>query len=385
MILRKIRQVKSGVETLHSATTFMGKLLTKGLCYTFQRTSGPSMGNFNRTLNWLIDDSERIVSTATTGGNLTVNTNRCRYLDMDGGTIYRNQGIYFYVTSTSQVVDKGDVITTTSITVLKRDKVKFLELLREIEDRPSDYGYISAGRGRRSTPVRRVHGTAQQYIDPVVYKQVTDIIDNFIERRKEAHTSQLPYKETILLYGPPGTGKTSLVRHLTARYRAHTEKIALNTYPVEEATTVYTGKGLFFHLFEDIDRTSEICKRIPGDPEQLTSSNLQETFMNYLDGVEEPYNLINFLTCNNAEKLTDALLRGGRCDHKIYLGYLTPELFCQFCEWGIDGTFIKVVEEVIGLDKLTASMVTSLKPSKTEEQLRTKLDEFKIRDGEQSF
>src|SRR5262249_56964143 len=73
-------------------------------------------------------------------------------------------------------------------------------------------------------------------------------------------------------------------------------------------------------LIEDVDCAFG-AKRSAKDETGVTLSGL----LNALDGVSSREGRILFLTTNHPEKLDPALVRPGRVDRKVELGYATPD------------------------------------------------------------
>jgi len=143
-----------------------------------------------------------------------------------------------------------------------------------------------------------------------------------------------------LLYGPPGTGKSSLIAAMANHLR-------FDIYDLE-LTAVQSNSDLRMLLVgissrsilvvEDIDCTIKLQQREGGeedtnsdssDPEKGRDKVTLSGLLNFVDGLwsaggEER---IIVFTTNYKERLDPALLRPGRMDMHIYMGYCTPESF----------------------------------------------------------
>jgi hypothetical protein len=91
-------------------------------------------------------------------------------------------------------------------------------------------------------------------------------------------------------------------------------------------------------LLEDVDVSHAATERTE-TAEGISASGL----LNALDGVVTPEGLITVMTTNKRDELDDALVRPGRADREIELGYLTDDQFNRLAErlcggeWGFEG------------------------------------------------
>lgn len=154
----------------------------------------------------------------------------------------------------------------------------------------------------------------------------------------------LDYKFTALLYGPPGTGKSSLARLIASLLNRNL--YLLNMGAADNYLRLFQGAKGGVVLMEDIDAFGITRKRTNQEtdveegvivtdendsnkPEDLVSSAITEfmtgslsELLNALQGVLPLDDLIVLMTTNHAEKLDPALIRDGRVDVRIEIGYL---------------------------------------------------------------
>ena len=153
-----------------------------------------------------------------------------------------------------------------------------------------------------------------------------------------------PKKLGVLLHGPPGTGKTSLIKAIANKTRRHVVNIKLSQvgtnqkladwlfderYHVDgEATKVAVNECIF--VFEDVDCVSDVvlsreakgADAAPaGSDDRLSLAGL----LNVLDGVVDSPGRIVIMTSNHPEKLDPALVRPGRINLALYLGFVTAD------------------------------------------------------------
>lgn len=144
-----------------------------------------------------------------------------------------------------------------------------------------------------------------------------------------------PSTFSTLLYGPPGTGKSSMIAAM-ANY------LKFDVYDLEltEVNWNSTLRRLLIGMtnrsilvIEDIDCTVELQQREEG--QEGTKSNPSEDkvtlsgLLNFVDGLwsTSGEERIIIFTTNYKERLDPALLRPGRMDMHIHMGYCCPESF----------------------------------------------------------
>lgn len=197
-------------------------------------------------------------------------------------------------------------------------------------------------------------------------EQLVGQITEFLENEKWYRDRGLNYKKTILLYGPPGTGKSSLIRAIASYINRD-----LYIYDVADTGDMLTmlqnaKKGVV--VIEDIDGFSAARSRtnkkteveeaprsgrrgavepikFDGKGEQIAPAspgkNLEDMLaewggmnisglLNALDGVVGLDDVIIFMTTNHPEKLDPALIRDGRVDSRVEVGYLGHPEICKY-------------------------------------------------------
>lgn len=191
-------------------------------------------------------------------------------------------------------------------------------------------------------------------MSPELEEQLVGSMTNFINNEAWYRERGLNYKLTYLLYGPPGTGKSSLGRALASHFNRDLYILSLSESS-DLLTLLQNAKGGMV-LIEDIDGFSAARKRsakknqlespkssvqpiqFDGNGEQIADSqspskNLEDimaewggmntsALLNALDGVVGLDDVIILLSTNHPEKLDPALIRDGRVDIRVEVGFL---------------------------------------------------------------
>lgn len=146
----------------------------------------------------------------------------------------------------------------------------------------------------------------------------------------------IPYRLGILLYGPPGTGKSSLIRVLATEFNLPINNISdFNSFNLHGVET----KSI--NVIEDIDSYDEVKERDPEyeidgpiiiDQKSKGAINIAN-ILNILDGIASKDNYLIIATTNHIDKLDQALIRPGRFDIKIELGYIDMDMLKEYIEF----------------------------------------------------
>ncbi|KAL0332934.1 UNVERIFIED_CONTAM: AAA-ATPase [Sesamum calycinum] len=165
-------------------------------------------------------------------------------------------------------------------------------------------------------------------MDPNLKQDIIDDLDRFVRRKDYYRKVGKAWKRGYLLYGPPGTGKSSLVAAMANYLRFDVYDLELtsfhNNQELRRILHCTTSKSII--VIEDIDcssRTHDREKEYSGssDNTKLTLSGL----LNFIDGLWSicgDERIIIFT--NHKDRLDPALLRLGRMDMHIHMGYCTP-------------------------------------------------------------
>ncbi len=141
----------------------------------------------------------------------------------------------------------------------------------------------------------------------------------------------IPYRRGYLLHGPPGTGKTTLVLALAGELKLSVAVLSLSSRLMSDEvlrTLIDALPVATLLLIEDVNCVFKDKRTTTGET-GVTLSGL----LNALDGVSSREGRVLFLTTNHPEKLDPALVRPGRVDRKVELGYATPDQARRLFLW----------------------------------------------------
>lgn len=258
-------------------------------------------------------------------------------------------------------VDKETII----LKKLGRSHKIFDCLIRQISDRKEDINSTSIHKMREKSwhfiakqPKRELESVI---IEPQKIESLKRSIKEFLDKEQWYIKHGIPWQLGILLYGPPGTGKTSLIKALAA-YTDRSISLISASYADSISVALQEVPENTITVIEDVDACGETHNRrenlskdkndnLSGNDsltnnEELILDKKMERLMdrygnvgladllNAIDGVISTHGRILIMTTNHRDKLDQALLRPGRVDIQIEVGFITMELLelfiCRF-------------------------------------------------------
>jgi chaperone BCS1 len=165
-------------------------------------------------------------------------------------------------------------------------------------------------------------------------------IDDFIKAEQWYLDNGIPYHLGILLYGSPGTGKSSLIKAIASYMNYDIYYLPVSSLAkLEDCMDTLPEQSII--VIEDIDCEKVLHTRSntsENSDSSKTAKQVSDIFsivnfsdvLNVIDGVCSAHGRILISTTNHIEKLDPALIRPGRIDLKVELGYVNSEIFNQF-------------------------------------------------------
>ncbi len=135
----------------------------------------------------------------------------------------------------------------------------------------------------------------------------------------------IQYRFSALLYGKPGCGKTKMV--VAAAQDAGIPIKRLNIANMSDAEFLShfdsSGNNRMVILIEDIDVVFGIDRQNKLAKDNRTKSLVSfDTIINAISGIKDKNGIFLVITSNHKDQLDSALIRPGRCDVHIEVGYL---------------------------------------------------------------
>ncbi|KAK1680133.1 hypothetical protein QYE76_040981 [Lolium multiflorum] len=188
-------------------------------------------------------------------------------------------------------------------------------------------------------------------MDSALKRAVIDDLDRFLKRKEYYRRIGKAWKRGYLLHGPPGTGKSSLVAAMANYLRFNLYDLDLSEVRLNSALQrlliAMPNKSIL--VIEDIDCCFDAKSR--EDPKMLVSADAYNSsdssdddghtgahkqqnvtlsgLLNFIDGLwsTSGEERIIVFTTNYKDRLDPALLRRGRMDMHIYMGFCCWEAF----------------------------------------------------------
>lgn len=184
----------------------------------------------------------------------------------------------------------------------------------------------------RPVRLRNASTFATLAMDAAQRQDVVDDLDRFLGRKEYYERTGRAWKRGYLIHGPPGTGKSSLVAAISDHL--HFDVYDLDLGAVRSNTELrkllIRMKNRSILLVEDVDCASASAPRreadtgsdgsgLPSRGHKVTLSGL----LNMVDGLwsSSGHERILIFTTNHMDRLDLALLRPGRMDKHIHMGY----------------------------------------------------------------
>jgi len=218
----------------------------------------------------------------------------------------------------------------------------------------NSHKYININNANRESyiPIDKFKSIDDIFITNDNKDKLINSINSFRKKRDWYMRNKIPCHFGILLYGPPGTGKTSIATALAKYIKGYTEVFSGLSELLNARIRINHKREVFERMItiicEDVDRDIEKLNR--SDDEKYI--NTIGSILNYLDGTSSLSDAIYIFTTNNIADLDPAMIRPGRIDLQIEIGYLNFETVNQFMNYH----FNRVIEQPIPIrDGLTVA------------------------------
>lgn len=229
-----------------------------------------------------------------------------------------------------------------SVTMIGRSHKSFISLFDTIKDARKDNSktnILTYEDYWRTTARQFKRDMSTVVLNKEVKANVLEHIDKFIANKDWYIKNGIPYRTGILLKGPPGTGKTSFIKAICAHYDKPLYMLQLSGMNDNALSRALSSipEGAVIAL-EDIDTACISRLPVPGPGKKDIDSDEEEEpnivtlggLLNAIDGAASSDNRIIIATTNHPEKLDPALIREGRFDIKVDVGFLEDDTFREF-------------------------------------------------------
>lgn len=216
--------------------------------------------------------------------------------------------------------------------------------------------------------------------------EIISCLDSFISRQDWYKCHNIPYHFGIILHGVPGCGKTALAQAI-ADY-ANSLLFSLNGDELRNLDKMIDE--VKFRNKNNKERSSTLliddidCAEITKDRSKKSSQTINlvddnigtASLLNSFDGIDSPENIIYIFTTNHIDKLDPALIRPGRIDLSIELGYVCYETMNQFFNkhYGVDFPETSLILDGLTFAKLQTYVMKGMTP---EEFIKATTHEYK--------
>ena len=211
-----------------------------------------------------------------------------------------------------------------------------------------DEGYWGYG---KAIPQRKIKSV---FIEREKMNDLIKTIQNFVDSKKWYEHHGIPYHLGILLHGKPGVGKSSIIKALAAYFGYSIYVMPSHKLlKIDEALESIPRKKCIM-VIEDIDCSVGGLSREGGGG--LLSGGDLSNILNAVDGIMTSHNHIIIMTTNHPDKLDPALIRPGRIDKLIEIGYVNLEILNQFLQRHFD----KTIDGVTLKDEITCAQLQQM-------------------------
>lgn len=292
---------------------------------------------------------------------------------------------YFFFAGNLFILDRYEVEASQTekrkerivLTVLGRSKKPINKLIETVynealeDDSQRVMTYSYSGWQRNSMQAKRSFDSI--VLEESIKKELIGVLESFLQNKEWYHKNGIPWRLGVLLYGPPGTGKTTLVKAIASYLDSDIYPIVLSKMDDDTLSRALTSiPALGVVALEDIDvagaqvdrgsaktgpKIGEIAGRTEtvnedgeteetyyyyapkldgggggsfSDTKKESTLNTLSGLLNAIDGVASGDGRVLIATTNNIDALDPALIRSGRFDVRLEIGYLSDSTFTEY-------------------------------------------------------